>query len=496
MAESQEKTTYNHIFKTTFVFGFVQIFKAIISIVRNKLVAILIGTEGMGLMGIFTSTLQMIKTGAGLGLDQSAVRDVSEAYGSKDRERYSRIIHVTTRVVLFTGLLGMLVTLIMSHWLSIWTLGGTKYTIAYCFLGLGVFLDIMNDGRQALLKGTRQLKSLAYASMIGSLVGLLTSVPLFYLLGKEGIVPALLIASASALLVSEYFLRKINVEKVRLSLKEVFICAKPMLMMGSAMMLMTFLNTIVSLIIQSFIRSHGGLSDVGLYSAGNAILHSYFGIVITALMTDYYPRIAAVNKNNILLQDELNKQSLASLLLCCPLFVIFISFLTFFIRLLYTPDFLPAIDYISLAIFYTLITVCSNQVDLILVAKYKISTFTVISVIMRLLQLLLYIPLYSKFGLMGLGIGTMIFGITHYFVMTTVVKKLYGISFNRTFYKIAFSVLILAIAASLTATFSGTILRYSIGSVLSLCSIAFSFIVAKRSIGLDLLQILKTKLNM
>ena len=40
-----DKTAYGHIFKTTFVFGFVQVFKAVVSIVKNKLVAISINTE-------------------------------------------------------------------------------------------------------------------------------------------------------------------------------------------------------------------------------------------------------------------------------------------------------------------------------------------------------------------------------------------------------------------------------------------------------------------
>ncbi len=493
MAESQEKTSYNHIFKTTFVFGFVQVFKAVISIVRNKLVAILIGTEGMGLMGIFTSTVSLIKTGASLGIDQSAVRDVSEAYGSKDRDRYSRIINVTARVVLLTGLLGMVITMVLSHWLSIWTLGGTEYTIAYCFLGFGVFLDIMNDGRQALLKGTRQLRSLALASMIGSVVGLVTSIPLLYLFGNDGIVPSLLIASGCALLVSEFFIRKIDFDRIKSTLKETFSNAKPMLKMGSAMMMMTFLQSIVALVIQAYIRSKGGLDDVGLFSAGGAVLTSYFGVVITALMTDYYPRIAAVNQDNQLLQDELNKQSKVSLLICSPLFVLFMAFAPLIIRLLYTDSFLPAVDYLQFAIYYTLITVCSNQVDLILVAKYRISIYTIISIIIRVLQLVLYVSFYYFWGLTGLGLAAMILGILHYLIMTTVVNRLYKIRFDKSFYKIFVIVLCLAIMSTCASHLGSTALRYFVGSVLLFFSIGFSYYAAKQTMNIDIIKIIKSR---
>ena len=398
-------TSYEKIFKTTFLFGFVQVFKAIIAIVKNKLVAILIGPEGMGLLGIFNSTIQMIQTGAGLGVNQSAVRDVAEANGSNSRERVSRIIKVTNRIVLFTGLLGCLVTLTLSHCLSEWSLGDSAYTVSYCVLSLVVAINIINDGKQALLKGTRSLRDLAYASMIGTVVGLVTAVPLYYFFGKDGIVPELLIASILALVVSQYYVSKIPINPVELTLKETLIESKPMIKMGIALMFVTLLQTIISFAINAFIRYKGGLSDVGLFSAGGYILTGYFGVITTALMTDYYPRIAAVNNDNDKLQDELNKQSMVSIVLCCPLIVLFIALMPLFIEILYSKDFLPTLDYLRFGIFWTVITICSNQVDMILVAKYNTKVYLLIAVVVRVVQLLLSVVLYNYLGLLGLGIS-------------------------------------------------------------------------------------------
>lgn len=55
-------------------------------------------------------------------------------------------------------------------------------------------------------------------------------------------------------------------------------------------------------------------------------------LLLTALTTDYYPRIAAINNDNILLQKELNKQASVSLVLCCPLVVFFLFLLPFFVQ--------------------------------------------------------------------------------------------------------------------------------------------------------------------
>lgn len=495
MAEEQKTgTSYGNIFKTTFLFGFVQVFKAVIAIIKNKLVAILIGPDGMGLLGIFNSTIQMIQTGAGLGINQSAVRDVAEAKGSDDHERVSRIIKVTNRVVLFTGLLGYLVMLILSHYLSIWTLGGTAYTLSYCVLAVVIALNIINEGKQALLKGTRHLRALAFASMIGTVVGLVTAIPLYYFFGKDGIVPELLIASILALVVSQYFVNKIPVEPVTLTLKETFKEAQPMIRMGVALMFVTLLGTITSFAVNAFIRSQGGLTDVGFFSAGSNILNAYFGMIITALMTDYYPRIAAVNQDNGKVQDELNKQSIVSVVLCCPLIVLFIALMPLFVNILYSREFMPTLEYLQFGIFWTVITICSNQVDMILVAKNNSRVFMTISVIVRAVQLVLCVVLYKYFGLMGLGISYGLLGVLHMSIMTTVVQRLYGIHFTRDFIKIGGTVLLFTIIATIIGSVLGGNVRYIAAITLVVIATYYSYIVSKNRLDIDPIQIVKNKI--
>ena len=496
MEEQQNKsgTSYGNIFKTTFLFGFVQVFKAIISIVKNKLVAMLIGPEGMGLLGIYNSTMVLLQTGAGLGINQSAVRDIAEANGEGNKNRISRIIYVTNKVVLFTGALGCFITLILSYWLSEWTLHSSQYTTAYCILSIAVACNIMNDGKQAILKGKRQLLSLAKASIIGTIVGLVTAIPLYYFFGMDGIVPEILIASILALLTSQYFVKKIEVDQVNLPLQEIANEAKSMIKVGVALMFVAFIQIIVTVSINSYMLSKGGLADVGCFNAGFTILSSYFGVVITALMTDYYPRISSVNSDNEKLQDELNKQAKVSLVLCCPMFVFFMVYSSFLIQLLYTDEFLPAADYVLFGIYWTLITICSNQVDLILVAKGRIKIFTGIAILIRTTQLLLCIFLYNKLGLLGMGISYAILGIMHMTIMTIVVYRNYNIRFDRTFLKLAGIVLFFSIIASILSTMDNKVVSYSIGGFLSLASVYFSFYTSKRVLKIDFVLFIKSKI--
>ena len=133
---SGKETSYGTIFKTTFLFGFVQVFRIIVGVVKNKIVAVLLGTEGVGLLGVYSSAISLLQQGAGLGISQSGVRDIADANGKNDKSQFSRAINVINKVILLSGLLGCVVTLILSKFLSEWTLGNNAHTIGYCVLGV------------------------------------------------------------------------------------------------------------------------------------------------------------------------------------------------------------------------------------------------------------------------------------------------------------------------------------------------------------------------
>ena len=74
---------------------------------------------------------------------------------------------------------------------------------------------------------------------------------------------------------------------------------------------------------------------MGYFQAGATIITSYFGIVLTAMTTDYYPRICGVNKDDVALNAELNKQVAAGIILIFPLAVCFVYLAPIFISFLY-----------------------------------------------------------------------------------------------------------------------------------------------------------------
>lgn len=489
---SNTSKEYKGVFKSTFLFSFVQVIRLMVGIVKNKVAAMILGPSGMGIMGVFNTTISFIKTGAGLGVAQSAVRDVSEANGCGDKSRFSRVITLTNRIVLFTALLGFIITVALSPFLSKWGFGDTAYTLSFVFLALAVAFDIYVDNQLAILKGMRQLHSLAKASVMGSIAALVTGVPLFFIFKERGIVPSIIISAFATLVVSVYFVNKIKYDRIKLSRKEVFTESRSMITMGISLMLVSFLAVVFDYIIIAFIRKNGGLDIIGIYTAGTTIIGSYFGIVINAMTTDYYPRISAINSDDVKVQEAVNQQSEVGLVMVFPLAILFLYLTRFVIGVLYSSEFISAVEYTDFAMLGTIIMICSNSMGMVLLAKQKPKLFLTSVISQRVLSLVVFLFLYKYLGLRGLGIAYFIHGLVHLCVVSVIMGTQFKIFFKK---KVLLN-LCLVLVSCICAVFVrrlDNVVSYVVGALIIIFSALYSYIYMKREMNINILDSFKSR---
>ena len=68
-----ENNSFRSIAKANAIFGGVTFYNILISVAQSKVVAILLGPAGYGLMGLFNSTLDLIASLTNCGLQNSAI---------------------------------------------------------------------------------------------------------------------------------------------------------------------------------------------------------------------------------------------------------------------------------------------------------------------------------------------------------------------------------------------------------------------------------------
>ena len=482
---NNETSSYRSIFKATSLFGGVQVYQILISIIKAKFIAILLGPAGVGIQGLFTSATQLIQGLSSFGLKQSAIKNVSESYSSGDIHKVSIVVTVLRRLVWLTGLLGMLLVICFSKHLSQATFGNNDYVVPFIILSLTLLLDQLSAGQKVILQGTRRLKDLAKASALGATFGLIISVPLYYLLGIKGIVPTLVLHSVAGLLLSWYFSKRIKIEHVTVNKYTVVKEGKGMLQMGIAMSVSGVLVYLSSYVLRSFIRMEGGVDAVGLFTAGFTLMGSYAGLVFTAMATDYYPRLAAVNKDNEKCREIMNQQGEIGILILAPIMCACVIFSSLVIKILYSANFLGANAYIIWCAIGMLFKMASWSVSFVFVAKGESRLFIINEISSSVYFLGSYLLGYHIGGLAGLGMSFTV-GYIIYTIQVYIISHIrYYFSFSSSFVHL-FIIHLLFVTACLIVTlvFNSVWEKYIIGSFLFILSAVYSFIGLDKRIGL------------
>ena len=84
------RSTYGQILKSSALMGGSTIANIAVNVVRAKAMALLLGPAGVGLVGLYTSVLNLTHSVAGMGINQSGVRQIAEAAGSRETQRVAR----------------------------------------------------------------------------------------------------------------------------------------------------------------------------------------------------------------------------------------------------------------------------------------------------------------------------------------------------------------------------------------------------------------------
>ena len=191
----KDGNSYGHVLKYTGIFGGVQGLNILMGLVRNKLVAVILGPAGMGLVSLFNTAANFVSQATNLGLSFSAIRNLSELFDSGDQERIVRFVKTVRAWSLVASLLGILVCIVASPLLNRYMFDGESHTLEIMALAPVVAMTTFAGGETAILKGARRLRELAriQVAMVAAL--LVISVPLYYLFGVGGIIPVLLLTA-------------------------------------------------------------------------------------------------------------------------------------------------------------------------------------------------------------------------------------------------------------------------------------------------------------
>jgi PST family polysaccharide transporter len=181
--------------------------------------------------------------------------------------------------------------------------------------------------------------------------------------------------------------------------------AHALIRLGFAFMASGLLTLGSAYVIRVIIANKLGLEATGLYQAAWTLGGLYVGMILQAMGTDFYPRLAAAAHDNSTCNRLVNEQTRASLLLAMPGILATLTLAPLVINLFYAPAFREAVGvlrWISLGI---AIRVISWPLGYILVAKSQQRLFLLSDFLWTIAHLALAWILVPSVGLDGSGIA-------------------------------------------------------------------------------------------
>lgn len=424
MVTDSKPNSYDQILRSSSVIGGSAGIGILLALVRIKVAAILLGPIGVGLIATYQAVQGVVGVIAGLGIQQSAVREIAAAVGRGDCEGVGRTVLSLRRICWLTGFFGLFAMAVLALPLSQYTFDSQEYALDIACLGPIILFASIQGGQLALLQGMRRIGDLARLNVIGSALGVLVTVAFYASLGIRGIVPSLVAVAFIQLIITWHFSRKLNLHVVTMSWKESFQAAHGLIRLGLVFMWSGLTASIVAYLTRAWISQDYDLLAVGIFTAAFSLSGMFINFILGAMSADYYPRLTEVSHSQDDMRRLVNEQTEIGLLLAVPGLLATLTLAPWIIRVFYTSEFLPAADLLQWFILGCLGRVISWPLSMVMLALSKSRWYFLTETAFNLLHVGMVWGGLVAFGVEGVAIAFFILYVFYTVAVFSVARKL------------------------------------------------------------------------
>ena len=400
------------------VMGSSQTVNIVISILRVKALAVMLGPSGVGLLGIFTNLLDMVKTAAGLGIGKSGVRQI--AIAKRDEMVLSRVRRVLLSAHLLQGAVAMVVVWVLRAQISVWLFGDIVYATEIGLIGIAILLTLLGTAHTALLQGMRRIDDLGRVTVYSALIGTFAGLVAIWFFGEAGVVWFVVVQPLATIIIALNYTKHLPISKTNiLSAAEIWDIWKPMAKLGAAFMFGGLATTVTMLLVRQRITHELGLEAAGLFAAAWGISMIYVGLMLSAVSADYYPRLTEVITDRVAANELMNDQLQILLSIGGPVLLLLIGLAPWMVTLLYSAEFESAAELLQWMTAGNVFKLASWPLAFSIVAASRSKTFLLMEVSFNIVFLAIIWLMLPGLGLQITAIALLV-GYFIYFVITNI----------------------------------------------------------------------------
>lgn len=410
---------FSRILRSSALMGGASVVAMVTGLLRGKLVAVVLGPAGVGMMGLLNHLITALTQILGFGLGNSAVKYAAGVEGEERNQREA----VVYAFALKLAILGGLISLVVSVPVCLVTFGGFDNLSFVMAASLAAPLAIISMALGALLQARGTVSAVAKVQIYSAVGAFVVGVPLIFAFGMWGLVGALIISTIAPFVAFRGFIR-LRFPGFQGALKT-SVGTGPLVRMGLAL-----IGTIIVAQISAYLTRiavlHGlGLDQAGYYQAAFSIAGSIPGFIFAAMGTDFYPRVAAA-KDEMEALEVTERQIKAGVVLATPCFFGMILFSPLLLTAFYSNQFLEAQGLLRWMIWGVACRLVSWPLGYWLLARATPQQLFWLEGVGAILTMALTFALVPSLGLLGAGIAFVLGASIYGLIMILFIRRRIG----------------------------------------------------------------------
>lgn len=425
----KEAKSYHQIIRSTSIFGGAQVINIIIGVLRNKIVAILLGTFGIGLISIYQSIIDLIKSLSSFGIETAGVTEIASNSESESKQLMS--IAIVKRWSILFAIFGAFLNLVLCYPISQYFFDNSNHVLPIALLSICTFFTLLAAGEAVILQGLRKISYMVKSGLIWNSIGLALAIPLYLFFRINGIIPVFIIVSICMYFSAYYYRKKMNLKLPSVSTTQLLSKQSFILKLGFYIVIAAVLSQYATFLIKSIITQDLGVSTVGLFQAAWTISNVYIMLILRSMSADFYPRLSGLINNNEENNDLVNQQTYIALIAVTPIIVFLILLTKPIVSLLYTAEFETSSSLLHWLLIGSFFKVISWALGFMLLARGKGLLFFISELFYNLLFVSIVYALIPTLGIDSIGIAYLIAYFSYMIVVYLFSYKLSRFKWNK-----------------------------------------------------------------
>lgn len=328
--------------RSTILLGSASAVNAVSQMVRGKAIALLLGTSGVALQGLFVSFVSLSATIGGLGIAGGAVREISARRGAQeDYLPHTRVLRDASLMLAFV-LLGA--SFVFGEWLARVVFDGQVSQIEVVVLAVASGASIALASQIALLRAEGHVTRVARLSASVSLAATAVGVCVVWIGGRGVLAYTVALVSLVQVSVAAWFVRSLGLRTSAVSFRDWISIFKGYLAVGLPIVGSVLVVSGTDFLGRYWVLQVSGLDGAGYFQVSRSLSIGLISVLLTTLWSDYFPRLSSIVNDVDQGRRLVVAQTSQLLTLLGPFMVLLAGFADVAVLVLYSGDFGPAVD--------------------------------------------------------------------------------------------------------------------------------------------------------